>query len=119
MAITVIDSMMGTGKTQAMYQMIRSNPNKSFMVVTPYLKTIRDAKDAGLAISEPEYKGGTKLDSLKYLLSHGCNVGCTHSLFLDVDREVWDLIRDSGYTLFIDEALDVVKPINDLIDDAG
>lgn len=119
MAITVIDSMMGTGKTQAMYQMIRSNPTKSYMIVTPYLKTIQDAKDAGLSLYEPEYKGGSKMDSLKYLLSHGCNVGCTHSLFLDVDREVWDLIRDSGYTLFIDEALDVVKPINDLIDDAG
>lgn len=111
--------MMGSGKTQAMYQMIRSNPDKSYMVVTPYLKTIQDAKDAGLAIREPEYKGGTKLDSLKYLLSHGYNIGCTHSLFLNVDDEVWDLICDSGYTLFIDEALDVVKPINDLIDDVG
>ena len=102
-----------------MYQMIRSNPDKSFIIVTPYLKTIRDAKNAGLGICEPEYKGGTKLDSLKYLLAHGYNVGCTHSLFLDVDHEVWDLIRDSGYILFIDEALDVVKPINDLIDDVG
>lgn len=111
--------MMGSGKTQAMYQMIRNNPDKSYMVVTPYLKTIQDAKDAGLAIREPEYKGGTKLDSLKYLLSHGYNIGCTHSLFLNVDDEVWDLICDSGYTLFIDEALDVVKPINDLIDDVG
>lgn len=111
--------MMGSGKTQAMYQMIRSNPDKSYMIVTPYLKTIQDAKDAGLAIREPEYKGGTKLDSLKYLLSHGYNIGCTHSLFLNVDDEVWDLICDSGYTLFIDEALDVVKPINDLIDDVG
>lgn len=111
--------MMGSGKTQAMYQMIRSNPDKSYMVVTPYLKTIQDAKDAGLAIREPEYKGGTKLDSLKYLLSHGYNIGCTHSLFLNADDEVWDLICDSGYTLFIDEALDVVKPINDIIDDVG
>lgn len=109
--------MMGSGKTQAMYQMIRNHPEKSYVIVTPYLKTIQDAKDAGLDIREPEYKGGTKLDSLKYLLSHGHDIGCTHSLFLDVDSEVWDLVRAGGYTLFIDEALDVVKPINDLIDD--
>lgn len=119
MAITVIDAMMGSGKTQAMYQMIRTNPDKSYMIVTPYLKTIQDAKMAGLMIREPEYKGGTKLDSLKYLLSHGYNIGCTHSLFLDVDSEVWNLVWAGEYTLFIDEALDVVKPINDLIDDVG
>lgn len=111
--------MMGSGKTQAMYAEIRNNPDKSYMVVTPYLKTIQDAKSENLNIYEPEYKGGTKMDSLKYLLSHGYNICCTHSLFLDVDNEIWDLIHDGGYTLFIDEALDVVKPINDLIDDIG
>lgn len=111
--------MMGSGKTQAMYAEIRNNPDKSYMVVTPYLKTIQDAKNENLNMYEPEYKGGTKMDSLKYLLSHGYNIGCTHSLFLDVDSEVWYLIRDGGYTLFIDEALDVVKPINDLIDNIG
>lgn len=115
----MIDAMMGSGKTQAMYAEIRNNPDKSYMVVTPYLKTIQDAKAQALSLHEPEYKGGTKMDSLKYLLSHGYNIGCTHSLFLDVDSEVWYLIRDGGYTLFIDEALDVVKPINDLIDNIG
>ena len=99
--------MMGSGKTQAMYAEIRNNPDKSYMVVTPYLKTIQDAKNENLNIYEPEYKGGTKMDSLKYLLSHGYNICCTHSLFLDVDNEIWDLIHDGGYTLFIDEALDV------------
>ena len=118
-AITVIDSIMGSGKTQAMYQMIRNHPEKSFMIVTPYLKTIQDAKNAELEIHEPEHKGKTKLESLKYLLSHGYDIGCTHSLFLDADNDVWNLIREGGYTLFIDEALDVVKPINDLIDDVG
>lgn len=118
-AITVIDSIMGSGKTQAMYQMIRNHPEKSFMIVTPYLKTIQDAKNAGLDIHEPEHKGKTKLGDLKYLLSHGYNIGCTHSLFLDVDNDVWALIRDGRYTLFIDEALDVVKPINDLICNIG
>ena len=118
-AITVIDSIMGSGKTQAMYQMIRNHPEKSFMIVTPYLKTIQDAKNAGLDICEPEHKGETKLGSLKYLLSHGYDIGCTHSLFLNVDNDVWNLIRDGNYTLFIDEALDVVKPINDLIDNVG
>lgn len=117
--ITVIDAMMGSGKTQAMYQMIRSHPEKSYIIVTPYLNSISDAMDAGLDIRQPEYKGGTKLDSLKYLLAHGYNICCTHALFLNIDHEVLDLIRDSGYTLFIDEALDVVKPINDLIEDVG
>ena len=111
--------MMGSGKTQAMYQMIRSHPEKSYIIVTPYLNSIEDAKNAGLDIRQPEYKGGTKLSSLKYLISHGFNIGCTHALFLSIDDEVLDLIRDSGYTLFLDEALDVVKPINDLIAEVG
>ena len=42
--ITVIDAMMGSGKTQAMYQMIRSHPEKSYIIVTPYLNSIEDAK---------------------------------------------------------------------------
>lgn len=110
---------MGSGKTQAMYSVIRGNPDKSYMFVTPYLNTIQDAIDAGLDIRQPEYKGGSKADSLKYLLSHGCNIGCTHSLFLDADDDLLDIIQNGDYTLFIDEALDVIKPVNDLIDDIG
>ena len=110
---------MGSGKTQAMYRVIRKNPDKSYMFVTPYLNTIQDAIDTGLDIRQPEYKGGSKADSLKYLLSHGYNIGCTHSLFLDADDDLLDIIQNGGYTLFIDEALDVIKPVNDLIDDVG
>lgn len=110
---------MGSGKTQAMYRVIRENPDKSYMFVTPYLNTIQDAIDSGLDIRQPEYKGGSKADSLKYLLSHGYNIGCTHSLFLDADDDLLDIIQNGGYTLFIDEALDVIKPVNDLIDDVG
>ena len=102
-----------------MYRTIRENPDKSYMFVTPYLATIQDAIDAGLDIRQPEYKGSTKADSLKYLLSHGYNIGCTHSLFLDADDELLDIIQNGDYTLFIDEALDVIKPVNDLIDDPG
>lgn len=119
MAITVIDSIMGSGKTQAMYIMIRSHPEQSFMIVTPYRATIKDAIKELPNMYQPEYKGGNKLDDLKRLLSHGKNIVCTHSLFLNVDNEVWDLVRDGGYTLFIDEVLDVIKPINDIIDDVG
>ena len=110
---------MGSGKTQAMYRVIRENPDKSYMFVTPYLNTIQDAIDAGLDIRQPEYKGGSKADSLKYLLSHGYNIGCTHSLFLDADDDMLDIMANGGYSLFIDEALDVIKPVNDLIDDVG
>lgn len=109
--------MMGTGKTQAMYQSIRDNPQKSCVVVTPFISTIEDLLKELPSMRQPEYKGGTKLDSLKYLLSHGFDIACTHSLFLNVDEEIWDMIKDGGYTLYIDEALDIARPINDLIDD--
>ncbi len=119
MDFTVIDSIMGSGKTQAMYKMIRSHPEQSFMIVTPYKATIAAAIKELPNMYQPEYNGGNKLDDLKRLLSHGKNIVCTHSLFLNVDNEVWDLVRDGGYTLFIDEVLDVIKPINDIIDDVG
>lgn len=116
--VTVIDSIMGSGKTQAMYQFIRNNPETSFMVVTPYLKTIQDAKSAGIKIFEPNHcAGGKKLDSLKELLMAGKNIICTHALFLAMDDEATELVEKRGYTLFIDEVLDVLRPINDLIED--
>lgn len=115
--ITVIDSMMGSGKTQAMYQSIRNNPKQSYAIVTPFISTIKSAIKELPDTHEPEYKGGNKLDSLKYLLSHGCNIACTHSLFLNVDDEVWDMVKNGGYILYIDEALNVARPINELIDD--
>ena len=89
------------------------------MIVTPYIATITAALKELPSLCQPEYKGGTKLDDLKYLLSHGRNIVCTHSCFLNVDAEVWDLVKNGGYTLFIDEVLDVIKPINDIIDDVG
>lgn len=107
---------MGSGKTQAMYKQIREHPERSYIFVTPYLGTIKDALDAGLDIREPDYRFGNKTDDLKYLLSHGYNIGCTHSLFLGVDDEILDIIQHSNYTLLIDEALDVIKPVNDLIE---
>ncbi len=62
MSIRVIDSMMGTGKTQAMYNEIRTHPEKSYFIVTPFLSTIEDAIKELPNTFQPEYKGGTKLD---------------------------------------------------------
>lgn len=109
---------MGSGKTEAMLQYINSHPAQSFMVITPFLTEIERVKDrTEFAFFDPQNYGEGKLEHLNTLLCAGKNIACTHSLFLMTNEETWEYIEHGQYTLFIDEALDIVKPINDLISD--
>lgn len=114
--ITVIDSIMGSGKTSYAIQFMKENPLTSFIYITPFLSEVERIKTAlpDMDFKEPSTtnKDGTKLSSLKFLLLNGNNIASTHALFKRCDEEVLDLLKAKGYVLILDECMDVVEQIN-------
>lgn len=111
--IYVIDEIMGRGKTSAILNMINnSSDKKKFMFVTPYLsecdRVVEECKSKRFITP----KGNpSKISELYHLLKSGENVVVTHSLFGMLYGGIFDLIKAQGYTLILDEVMDVVKQL--------
>ncbi len=112
--INIIDSIMGSGKTTYIIQMINSNPNQRYLFIVPYLKEIQRIKMACKGFEEPEEsKGELKLDSLNKLIRAGRNIVSTHQLFKSANKETFDALKQWNYTLIIDEALEGILTSED------
>lgn len=113
--ITVIDSIMGSGKTSWAIQEINANKETSYIFVTPFLSEIdRIRRETDIVFYEPIQKGEGKLKSFHELLINGHNVAVTHKLFTMITNETRELILQGGYILIIDEALDVIDVYGDI-----
>lgn len=78
---------------------------------TIHYKYKEDAPLKDKRFKHPDYKGGTKAESLKYLLKYGENIVSTHQLFTNLTPL---MLQDaSEYTLIIDEALQVYEAYSD------
>lgn len=115
-SITVIDAICGSGKTEFCIQYMNEHGgigdgNKLFIYVTPYLSEIERIKRScpNLQFYDPINKGDGKLESLKKLIANGENIATTHALFTSIDQEVLELLKGSGYTLILDEVLNVIN----------
>lgn len=110
--IKVIDALCGQGKSKALINYINSckDTNKKFMYVTPFLSETERIKTecSSLDFKTPESKG-SKMFSLKSLLSKQKNIVTTHSLFKRFDEETIDIAMLSNYTLVLDEVADVIE----------
>lgn len=115
-SIIVVDSIMGSGKTSAMLNKVKSDADGSYIYVTPYLPEVeRVIKDTGYRFKQPYNTGAGKLDSLHKLLAAGESVVTTHALFLMATSETVQLIHEGSYTLILDEALDVLREYNEVV----
>lgn len=115
--IKVIDALMSKGKTNWAFKYMKNNPNKKFIYITPYLLEIErlvknNNSDDGNNFSEPKQLGTGKLDSLHELLSRGCNIATTHSLFSMANKETTKLIKNGGYILILDEVFNAMELVN-------
>jgi hypothetical protein len=113
MTLTVCDSMMGAGKTQAAVNMINGDAGHNYIFITPYLAEADRIKAAcaDRAFKAPENYGEGKRGDLCRLLEKRENIVSTHSLFKDCDGGVIELIKKGSYKLILDEVFDVVEPI--------
>lgn len=116
MAINVVDSIMGSGKTSwAIEYMNKSDKQNKFIYITPYLAEVeRIQKQSTRDFIAPNNNNseGSKLRSLKELIVSGCDIVSTHSLFQAADEELIDLLTGAGYTLILDEVMDVIEKAN-------
>lgn len=109
--ITVIDSLMGTGKTSwAISELLDKKPDKRVMYITPYLSEIsRIMKSTERDMYTPSDSYGNKLSDIVKLLSQGKDIISTHALFRRFDESCKTELKKHKYTLILDEALNAVE----------
>jgi hypothetical protein len=115
--ITVIDTIMGSGKTSYAIQMMsEAKELQSFIYITPFLSEVERIKTAlpekNFLTPTPSNRKGSKLEGLKILLRRGENIVSTHALFKRCDEEVIELLKSNNYILILDECMDVVEQMN-------
>lgn len=90
------------------------NPERAYIYCTPFLDEIDRIKKSCTAhrFAEPQNYVQTKLDDFNDLLEQQRDIAVTHSTFLNSTQDTIDLIRRGGYTIIIDEALDVLSEFN-------
>ena len=113
--ITIIDSIMGSGKTSYVINKMQQNTDTNYIYITPYLQEVDRVKKAvtNRKFYEPTVKNykGTKLQGFKDLIIKDRDITSTHALFSSVDDEVYQLIKNSKYTLILDEVMNVIETI--------
>lgn len=116
--ITVVDSIMGSGKTSWSIQHINRNPFENFLYITPFLDEVARISDStDRDFKQPINKGDGKLGSINELLACQYDIASTHALFKRFDEESRENIKNGHYTLILDEVLNVIEPYNIQKDD--
>lgn len=109
---------------------MNSHPQEAFIFVTPFLSEVDRIKHGTAAFYDPQYYqrtdllGGaagskTKLEDFNDLLAAGRNIVTTHTTFTNATQETVSILQDNSYHLILDEAVDVLLPLNDLITSAS
>ncbi|MCA1807338.1 MAG: hypothetical protein LC687_05765 [Actinobacteria bacterium] len=120
--ITIIDSLMGSGKTSWIIEQMNQSqgrvtmtPNR-YLYITPILDEVnRIVRDCdGLNFRQPETREhGSKYFNLKKLIEEGANIASTHALFKYMEGDLASQIEEKQYTLVIDEVLDCASFLDD------
>lgn len=108
------DEVMGSGKTTAAIKAINAAPaEQRFMFVTPYLSEVARIKEgcAEKEFCEPVEGFDCKTADLERLIDVQANIVTTHALFTMMPLEYLEKIRETGYVLFLDEALEPMEPL--------
>lgn len=119
--VTVVDSIMGSGKTSWIIDRMNADAAASafdddhaenrYIYVTPLLSEVDRIKRACPAVEfrEPQPIKGRKLNGLNGLIAEDRNICTTHKLFTYVDQETRELLKESNYTLVLDEETEWVR----------
>lgn len=103
---------MGTGKTSGMIKYINTHPNEKYMFITPFISEIeRIINNCPLLNFKQPQDTFSKLADIKNLIANGNNIASTHALFRLFDQSIINLIQQNGYTLILDEVMEVIEPI--------
>lgn len=113
--VMVCDAIMGTGKSSAAIAYMNEHPNDKFIYITPYLDEANRITNGcpDLHFVEPsnkleKYKHKKYLHTMA-LIEEGRNISTTHQAFKRYTQETLNNIKQQGYTLIIDENVDVLE----------
>jgi len=113
--IYVCDAIMGSGKSTAIINYMNSHPEGRYLYISPYLDEAKRIKDncPTLHFVEPrndlEEYGNRKLVHAEMLMKQGKNVSSTHQAYMGITKQFLQSVKDLGYTLIIDESLDLLR----------
>lgn len=106
--ITIVDDIMGSGKSTWAINYINDNPDRKFLCIVPLLSECERFKDGtDIDIVDPE-KWGSKWKHFRWLVENEKNIVTTHSLIQKMDLDMLELMKSKDYVLMIDECLDVL-----------
>lgn len=118
--IRIIDSIMGSGKSTWMISHINKYAGDRYLIVVPYLTEIERYKNGvNKQLYEPKLRyGKSKYADLIRLIKERKNIITTHQLFLRIQPDILESLKNANYVVIIDEALSVFDnmcfPTNDL-----
>lgn len=121
--VKVCDAIMGSGKSESAIRYMNDHPEKKFVYITPYLEEAKRITDCcpSLDFKEPSNKipgfNFSKLEHTRHLLKAGENIATTHSAFRAYTNDMAESISNQGYTLIVDEAVEVLCEANCSYDD--
>lgn len=110
--VTVIDSIMGSGKTTwVQNELLDKHFDKNILYITPFLSEVQRIIDnSKRKIFQPQNMGSSKLDNLAKLLNAEMDIASTHELFKRFDDNCKQTLRDNKYTLILDETIEPIMP---------
>ena len=109
--ITVVDARMGRGKSSAaIHYMNQYKGKRCFLYITPYLTEV-DRVCELCDFEEPGCDFMSKSSQLKSMMRRRVNIASTHSLFTLMDEEALNLAKENGYSVIIDESLQIIQGV--------
>jgi len=113
--VKVCDCIMGNGKSSAAITYLNEHQADKFIYITPYLDEAARIKEncPDLRFAEPsdklsEYQFKKSVHTVA-LIEAGRNITTTHQAFRGYTPATLELIREKGYTLIVDENLDILE----------
>lgn len=113
--VKVCDAIMSAGKSSAAIRYMNERKDRKFIYITPYLEEAARIRDGcpELHFVEPSDKlrqyGYRKVEHTAHLIEEGRNVATTHQAFKGYTKETLENIKRHGYSLLIDENVDVLE----------
>ena len=115
--VTVVDSIMGKGKTTWAADFMAEHNDRRFIYCAPLLSLLDEMNGrlSGKGCRElytPSNRGRGKRDHFNTLLMEGRNIGVTHCTFSHANDETVSCLKEGHYTLILDEVLDILVEYN-------
>ena len=113
--ITIVDDIMGSGKSTWARQYIIAHPETNFLYIAPYLQICDEIIDVVNTASgsrrmvQPLEKGDGKIGNLRDQLELQYDIASTHVLFCMMDEKCKEHIASGNYTLILDETISPVQ----------